>query len=245
MIDDPEDWDDVLSVAAGFTKRDVDVVIGVDFAQLRSITSDRQIDEFCRRYSVKKFHLNQCYRQRRKVGELAVHYARAISENTSKFHHAAGRERFVAEHRWQTNRMNRVQFPFGGGHADKQPSTEEAWMEAFKAMKSQPLWRHWTPLLVVGEDFRQVPKAVREVLAAPRHALYVPNRQVGLAEIEKVKGVEFQHVCISLSEETDTKINSNWPGQSSAEHAATRLMRIPISRATDRLDVFVAADRRF
>ena len=239
LIDDPEDWDQVRQTVADFTSRDVDVVIGLDFAQLSKITSDRKIDDFVRRYSAKIFRLNHCYRQRRKVGQLALHYARAISANTSKFHHSSDREDFVATHRWQNERMNRVQFRFGGGHADVQPSTEAAWLHSLRAMKSQPLWRHWTPLLVVGEDFRQVPATIREILRTPRHPHYVPNRQIGLEEIEKVKGVEFQHVCIALSEETDWKINENWPGQSSAEHAATRLMRIPISRATDRLDVFV------
>ena len=94
-------------------------------------------------------------------------------------------------------------------------------------------WRHWPPLLVVTDESLKVPEEWRRIWRE------VDCREVSFVSLGEIKGLEFQHCFIFLTEELYSALESGFKGSGQAVYNQRRLLRIPFSRAKDSIVTFV------
>jgi hypothetical protein len=94
------------------------------------------------------------------------------------------------------------------------------------------MWRYWPPLLVVVDPTIDHEKFLGAALRGIRHDV------VDLTRIEEIRGLEYQHVFLVVAQWRLHQILEGRRGLSTAEYVAARSLRVPFSRATERLSVF-------
>jgi len=78
-------------------------------------------------------------------------------------------------------------------------------------------------------------------LAAQLNALDTRGASVvRLHDVERVKGLEFQHVFVAISAQEYQRLAAGVKGMGGHDYNQLKLLRIPVSRAKDSLVFFVA-----
>ena len=234
LVDDPQRWD---AVQDAFGAQNADtrlIVVATDLAQVENVISDRELSVFLDRARIRHFRLSDCYRQRKRVGMTSVAFLRHISTRFTKHISAENIKSFARSHRLSVESADNLRFVAEGGssriHAKASPNTV---MTELKKLARTPLWRQWHPVCLVVED------GLRGLSSVFAEAKRMGGEVVGMNDVERIRGVEYQHVFIIVSSDTLHQIMvTGRSGLSTADYLAARNMRVPFSRGTDTLMVF-------
>ncbi len=192
------------------------------------------------RYAVTTHVLSECYRQKRVVGQRAKTIAKIIGESTP-FLVPEKVEAFNRNHSLLTAWANDTTFPNPHGYEQTYTNADlDTWRREIRRIWERPLWRHTEPLLVArlgidghGPDlagrWRRVVQSLEAVI-------------INGDDIERVKGLEFQHAFLIVSGELYDELEHGFGGSGQARYFARRLLRIPFSRAKDSVVTFVVRD---
>jgi hypothetical protein len=247
LVDDPRWLQDVASqaiAARGDFKADEEdedlphpkvVVVAFDPLQLQESVTDKEYARFLEAHAATEWPLRTSYRQKEKVGAVALNVAKVVAES-SPFFVEQKQRKHTRERKALTTLANSLVFRNPSGFAKTYEDAQiSEWVAHLTWIRSQRgLWEHWPPLLVVSDEDAPLPDPWRNVA----HAL-LRCREVTLAEIEVIKGLEFQHVAVVLSEERYEAVESGFSGSGRPVYNQYRLLRIPFSRAKDSIGVFV------
>lgn len=234
LVDDPDDRASIEAAVADARVRGARaVVIGFDPLQLRESMTDTQYKAIIRSSAVTEHRLNVCYRQKAEVGKVAHRVVTTVA-SSSPFLDQAKKKNFKAKHRDLTRTSNDMEFANPSG---RQLLFEKAdlptWQSHFRWLAQQRLWRHFSPILVVQDDEVTVPDEFR------REAHRLRSRWILLSETGQVKGAEFQHLVLLLTDKRYRDINDGFTGSGQAKYNQYRLLRIPFTRPKDSIAAFV------
>ncbi len=237
LVDDPKSLTDIeklqwLARSRAFRA----VVVAVDPLQLAGKVDD---DDF-RRLTAGKgslfIRLTSCYRQKSAVGKATKRALDAIA-SSSPYLDDGKKEQFESSRRMITELANAMEFPNPGGRFKvfTAPPESQVRAEVDRLKSARGLWRHWSPYLIAyGDDLRPIPPAwEREFRRLPRRT------ELLLGDALSVKGVEFQHSIIVMSEPLFLQLQDGFQGAGRKGYEARQLLRIPISRAKDSVTVMV------
>jgi hypothetical protein len=168
------------------------------------------------------------------VGAATKHAADLIAESTPFLREDRQRD-YAARYAELTNFSNQLLFPNPHGYVQvyRSPSSSDLRKELDRIV-SKPVWKHWSPILAVIDEAVSVPDTWRTLLA------HAGVREIGISDIQSIKGLEFQHVLLILNEDLYRQVDEGFRGTGRAAYLQRRLLRIPFSRAKDSLVVFVA-----
>jgi hypothetical protein len=110
---------------------------------------------------------------------------------------------------------------------------EAYWRRLYRLQRTHELWTYWPPLLVVTDPIALIPPDWLMRIDP------IPSYRRTTAELRHIKGLEYQHVLMLLSEQTFATLNSGFTGSGQRNYDLIRLYRIPFSRAKDSLVTFV------
>lgn len=210
------------------------LVVAFDPLQLHESVSDGEYQELIDQHNANEWRLRVAYRQKAKVGRAAVKVANVVAAS-SPFLDDHKQRNYAAERSRLTHLANDLRFPNPSGHARTyHPASLADWRAHLGWIRRQVgLWGHWPPLLVVVDDESRLPRQWHIEIGELRHD------QVVLGDLDTVKGLEYQHVALIISEGRYTAIEEGFTGTGRRLYNDYRLLRIPFSRAKDSLAVFV------
>jgi DNA replication protein DnaC len=217
------------------------IVIAFDPLQLKQTLSDYSYEQLIKQNEVQAFTLNICYRQKENVGKTTKHVIDMIASSTP--YSAKDRiEDHRNKHQTTTVLANQITFVNPAGYVQYYPETKVANIQAEvkRILRADYLlWRHYPGLLVVDGLTNECafPEVAREALSPLQQWNYL--HWISLEEIQKVKGLEFQHVFIFLSKNLYEEIQRGFRSCGNPAYNSRRLLRIPFSRAKDSLVTFV------
>jgi len=162
--------------------------------------------------------------------------ARVVAES-SPFLADAKQLAYAGKRREVTGLANTVDFPNPSGFVRTYlEATLDDWTSHLRWIRSQPgLWRHWEPLLVILDRPDSLPTEWEGSLAR----LELGRQVVKLRDLQRVKGLEYQHVVMILTEPRYRSLQGGFVGSGQPRYQEYRLLRIPFSRAKDSIAVFV------
>lgn len=236
LVDDPPTWHVLQSAFAEGAYQGARVtVVATDLAQVENVVSDRELRQFLGGQRIQHIGLTDCYRQTAGVGRTSVAFLRQVSTGFTKHIHEYRIAEFARRHVMSIETANEMRFVRPGGYSQVHHRAElDAVRAELRVLRQNPLWSYWPPLCVVVEPRQErVARALAKELAA------IPHEVVTLGDTERMRGVEYQHVFVFLSQWTlHEMLVVGRHGLSTDEYLAARNLRIPFSRATDRLVVF-------
>jgi hypothetical protein len=235
LVDDPSSVREIkqtISLATTSTRLRA-VIIAFDPLQLGDSLSDADFGSLLR-MGARQHLLMTCYRQKEAVGRAAMETAQTIA-SSSPFLDERKRSRFASERRLLTDLSNGLVFRNESGYATSYPSATRAdWLEHISWMRTQKgLWKHWPPVLLVVDPLVELPPSWRSELSRLQH------REVTLQQAQTIKGLEFQHALILISDRRYQDIIDGFTGSGRHLYNDYRLLRIPFTRAKDSLAIFV------
>jgi len=200
-------------------------------------TSD-QLNKFVRRGRGEVYELFTCYRQRERLAKLVTQMTEVLAQS-SPFKRQDKIQDFAADYSDLLARFNVMDLVYPQGEFKRydNASTRDFERRIQELSLKPSLWTHWPPILSVIDD--QLPQKLTRRLGRTSGDSI---RVVSSSEVGGIKGVDFQHVVMSLSEQTFSKLEEPFQGSGRTTFAKLRLLRIPFSRARDSLSLFVWAN---
>jgi hypothetical protein len=244
LIDDPRSFEEIANDCemAALARRQV-LIFAFDPLQLHAAVSDKDFYRLAKRHDIKIHTLSTCYRQKRNVGKAAKKAIDAVAKATPFLDYSKV-ENFLADHAELTSLSNELEFANPSGYVETyaEADFEDIGDEMERIRQGGGLWKHWPSLLVAIDE--ELPRTV--VAEVKRELGRLARRTLGdskyvvrsLDDIGSVKGVEYQHVFLVLSQSLYYDIEMGSPGKGKTVYAQRRLLRIPFSRAKDSLVTF-------
>jgi hypothetical protein len=241
LIDDPASKyqiDQALRLHKNGAVRNL--VVAFDPLQLAKALSDEDFDLTISQYDVQEYVLNDCYRQKRNVGENTKHVIDVIARSTP-FSADQRIADYTAGHQRLTSQANYLRFVNPAGYLNyyANATVNDIHHEVRRIIQHEWLmWQHTPGLLVVEglDEGYQLSDASREALQPLAKRDYI--RWVTLDEIKDIKGLEFQHVFIFVGLKLFKELQAGFSGTGRRIYDQRRLLRIPFSRAKDSLVTF-------
>lgn len=234
LVDDPRRWFDVQQAFAIGAWRECRLtIVATDLAQVENVVSDQELKIFLKGQVVVRRNLTQCYRQTKGVGRTSIALLHHISERFTKHIHQDRIDDFARRHQLSIETANAMKLVRDGGYSQVYETfTTEDVAAELQAIVESELWEHTTPICIVVEGAAAIDR--RAFAGLGRNTVLVD-----LHDVEEIRGVEFQHVLVFLTGRTlHELLVSGRNGLSTDEYLAARNLRIPFSRATDRLVLF-------
>jgi broad-specificity NMP kinase len=239
LIDDPSSTQTLRQIGdCGNSGSAKVIVLAFDPLQLDEPLSDEGYEEFEAQHNAVRHVLHTCYRQKEHVGKATKRIVDSIAKSTP-FLADEKQQKHWNEHRVLTELSNGLRFvnPYGYANLYEQATASNLRFE-IDELKRQPggLWSHYTPLLVavIHESLVWPPDEWLKILDRSG----VDYRTVAAIDLRLVKGVEFQHVFVIVSAKICRQLNEGFQGSGRRTYDQRRLLRIPFSRAKDRLVIF-------
>jgi hypothetical protein len=213
------------------------VVAAVDPLQLSSDATDADIRRVRGGSGSAFVQLSTCYRQKETVGRATKKALDSIALS-SPFYREDKQKKFASEREEITRASNELTFTNPSGRSKVYPAAtiSDIRAEAQRLQRAPGLWSHTAPYLIVEDDeyLKELPEGWREEFEKLKGM-----RWLRMSEALSVKGIEFQHVVIILSETLFLELENGFEGASRGIYDRRRLYRIPLSRAKDSITVFV------
>jgi hypothetical protein len=238
LVDDPPNIDFNLLEHQHTAKT---VVFAFDPLQLSDDFTDGHLNYLVSKFGARHHSLDICYRQKANVGKTSKHVIDQIALSTP-FLRPDKIESFRQERQGITLLSNQLQFVNPHGYSTYYPkATVSDLKNEVKRILDHPwlMWKHWPGLLILTEN--ELSKEANAVLNR-FHGGYV--KIMFLGQVEKVKGLEFQHVFVIINENLFEQLQHGFEGSGQKTYHARRLLRIPFSRAKDSLVVFAMGRER-
>lgn len=246
LIDDPSsvvaikthlDW---FNSWKQFTFWPINLVIAFDPLQLDHSLSDEAYRQLISDYDVRIFSLSTCYRQKQNVGRETKHIMNMIADSTP-FLDETKIDRYHNEHEALTAMANELTFVNPAGYVQYYPEATVANLKHEVAQILQNEWRLWShfPGLLVVEYFEPgytLSKKLNSILAPLQRKNFV--KRVNGRDLDSIKGLEFQYAFIFMDKFLFKQIQEGFSGTGRSVYNERRRMRIPFSRAKDRLVTF-------
>jgi hypothetical protein len=235
LVDDPAYTSNIVANAELARTGEVKAVImAFDPLQLQDDLDDERFDELVSEYGAEVHILKASYRQKENVGKATKYAADRIAASTP-FLADYKIEDFRERHAYLTALANDMEFrnPHGYTKVYEAATVPDIVHEVNRINKPGLLWRHWHNLLVVEENPGTLRKECYEDLAR------VDTEIVSLANIESIKGLEYQHVFLFISRDLYEQVEHGFKGSGQSRYHERRRLRIPFSRAKDSLVTFV------
>lgn len=228
LVDDPTNLRS-LPNASGASR-----VVAVYPLQLLSPVTDSDLESLERRWAMHWLHA--CYRQKELVGLSARHVMDVVAAS-SPFLDDTKQKTFARERADITRRSNAMTYPNPTGRVRTHAAaSREDWIEHVEWLQEQRrmgrTWSHWPSVLLVVDDTLKPPTGWIKELAG------IAKDRIRLSELEKVKGLEYQHVVMLLTRRTFRRLNEGFAGSGRSEYRTTVRMRIPFTRARDSIATF-------
>lgn len=237
LVDDPAGLR-VINTFAGHARRGSlkAIVCAFDPLQLDQSITDPEYNDVVSEHNAAEHRLTSCYRQKEGPGQYAFDVANVVA-GSSPFLAEAKQTRYANERREITGLANSVEFPDPSGYAQTfLDATAAQWEAHLRWIRSQAgLWHHWAPLLVILDGADALPDDWSRSLAR----LDLAREVVELRSLGSVKGLEYQHVTLILSEGRYRDLQEGFSGSGQRLYQDYRLLRIPFTRAKDSIAVFV------
>lgn len=240
LFDDPPNTNSLKQIVnIGKDGRAKVIVLAFDPLQLDDALSDAEYRAFLKAHKVREHILRTCYRQKENVGIATKEVVDSIAQSTP-FLATEKQQAHWEEHRRLTEISNQLRFvnPFGYTQLHENAKLTDLESELDSLLR-QPggLWRHYPPLLVavVDDSLETLPERWRQKLEQSR----IRYRLVTAPQLGQIKGVEYQHVFVVTGQGLWAQLNQGFQGSGRKTYNQRRLLRIPFSRAKDRLVVFV------
>jgi hypothetical protein len=236
LVDDPHSALDIERARWLARKREFKaVIVGVDPLQMAGDCDDAKFDKILEGSDHIPLHV--CYRQKQAVGRATKQALDSLAAS-SRFLDKQSKLAFAASRRRVTDLVNNMEFANPAGRVKRYPEAVEADVsrEVARLLRARGLWNHWPPYLIAFDDerLRDIPRQWK------RHLAELPNsRTIPLSQSLEIKGVEFQHAIIIISEALFIELVNGFEGATREKYERRRLLRIPISRAKDSVTVFV------
>lgn len=235
LVDDP---DSMYAVEAMLDDHpDASVVFGFDPLQMGESITDAELEAWLERTEAGGEWFTSCYRQKAVVGRAAKHVADTVAAS-SPFLREDKKQRHHQERADLTRRSNDTTFvnPSGTVQTILDPTVEQwesHWKHLYRLRRSGRLWDHWPPLLVIADPAATIPPQWLTRLDA------VASHRTSTEDLLSVKGLEYQHVLMLLSDRLYQSLENGFEGSGQNFYNRYRLFRIPFSRAKDSLVTFV------
>jgi hypothetical protein len=248
LVDDPRSLEFIRDTSeVAILARHQMVVFAFDPLQLAEAVSDKEFERIVQKYRAAIHKLAMCYRQKANVGTATKKAVDAIAASTPFLDESKIR-RFNSDHAGLTRLSNELRFCNPHGYVQTYVAAAMADLEQEMArLQEHPelLWKHWPYLLVAVDDvlyetFRRAMQEGQQAGVKTETDRKVAKAElVRLSDIETLKGVEYQHVFLLLSEPLYREIELGFRGSGQRTYRSRRLLRIPFSRARDSLVTFV------
>ena len=237
LVDDPGSIRDVQKVKRlAQMRRFRAVVAAVDPLQTSDDTTDLQVTSVASGQGSEVIELKTCYRQKQVVGAAAKKALDAIAAS-SPFFRSDKKIKFARERESLTRISNDLTFVNPSGRAKVYPSAtlEHLQDEVRRLTRAPGMWAHTSPFLIAIDDesWESLPKGWKASLEQLKSAKWIK-----MSDAVHVKGVEFQHVVLVLSQDLFLQLENGFDGASQAVYNQRRLYRIPLTRAKDSITVF-------
>lgn len=243
LFDDPMTKQNIEFVLNAAQNKFKVAVIAFDPYQLSTDLTDSEYELLLGRCNVRqKYVLTKCYRQKENVGKAALAVMENIAASTP-FLDSNKIASFQENHSMLTKIANRLDFlnPYGYVSSYEVASVEDVIYEVDR-LKKLPLWKHTPPVLIVMDEKSKGMGWHWEKLLRGVKFRSITIRTEDYSELERIKGIEYQHVFIVINEELYTQIKNGFVGTGQREYHRRRLLRIPWSRGKDSLVVFITSD---
>ncbi len=237
LVDDPRSLSEIKRVRSLSLQRAFKaVVVAVDPLQLVGDAEDTSLLQLAAGKGGDFIWLTSCYRQKSAIGRATKRALDAIAAS-SPYLADEKKASFAQARQVVTALANKLTFPNHGGRFKvlSAPSSSQVRAEVDRLLRARRLWRHWAPyLLAVDDEIQQIPTAwQRELERLPR------QMRIPLSQSLSVKGLEFQHSVIVMSESLFLQLENGFEGATRRGYEARQLLRIPMSRAKDSVTVMV------
>ena len=241
LVDDPRSMEEIKRAKSLAQMRLFRcVVVAVDPLQLASDATDIDVQRLVTGMGAKTVYLRSCYRQKEKVGQAAKKALDAIAQS-SPFLRQDKKDAFAAQRFEITHASNDLTFVNPAGRAKVYPcaTLDDIQTEVRRLQRAPALWKHTSPYLVARDDenMSTLPSGWEACLDELSDV-----RWIKMSQALDIKGIEFQHVLLIISETLFLQLENGFEGASRALYTKRRLYRIPLSRAKDSITVFVVAD---
>jgi hypothetical protein len=238
LIDDPQFVNQIQHAKVlAQLRRFRAVVVAVDPLQLAEDATDHELQLLRSGAGTEAITLQTCYRQKEVVGQAAKRALDTIAQS-SPFLREDKKADFASARAEITRTCNDLTFTNPSGRAKVYAPASLANIQAeVRRLKRAPgLWRHAAPYLIAQDDewLVKLPPGWKSSLEELRDA-----RWIGMRGALGIKGIEFQHVILILSESLFLQLENGFEGATRALYNQRRLYRIPLSRAKDSITVFV------
>jgi hypothetical protein len=231
LVDDPIDM-------AVFRRRwpRVGIVAGFDPLQCYSALTDDDLGAALE-IADAIHELSLAYRQREGVGQKAKESIDVLAESSPFLD--VGKQAVYRSNRLKITRLgNDMEFVNPGGDFGSSFATIGNVRQEAKSLRDAHregrLWKHNTPVLVVTEQGAAesiVDRFLGELTS-------VSHQVVGLRSAREIQGLEFQVVVLFVRLQTYRWLTDGYTGSGKREHESLRRLRIPLTRAKDRLTIF-------
>ncbi|MFW5471101.1 hypothetical protein ACOCJ4_13770 [Knoellia sp. CPCC 206435] len=238
LLDDPNSLYEVQQASRSVLSGRVRfLAIGVDPMQLNDSVTDSEWESWAAGCHAQVGWLRDCYRQKEEIADLVLPVIRAAalsgpsSAQGENLDYAASRRRLL-------DRSGNLRFvnPNGYVRVYREPSIDDVRGELARLrIGESSLWKHWPALLLVSDN--ESDASLIEEVRSQSDWLFIET--ISLEEALRVKGVEFQHGFVFMSQLRFQDLQSGVAGDGERAVADLRLSRIPLTRARDSLVFFV------
>jgi DNA helicase TIP49, TBP-interacting protein len=237
LVDDPSTIWEMRQARANLTAGSARaLVLAFDPLQLGDSLDDHGYAELRGALDAREWLLSSCYRQKAVVGEAAARVATAVAQS-SPFLDEVKKQSYAKQRTRVTELANKFRFVNPSGRVSIDHSRDlGAWRRHFGWIRKQRLWRHWESVLVVVDDDVRLPKLWRDDVAD------LAVRWSSLSEVQKIKGLEYPHVVLVLTDDRFNAAQNGFTGSGRRVYDDYRLLRIPFSSAKDSIGIFVIGD---
>lgn len=252
VVDDPDTTNQIVEQLRFWISRNgqMSVVLGFDPCQLRGFDTsnrtsglaDEHFDRLVEATNANVFGLDECYRQKENVG-LATQKALRLLAESSPFLADQKKANFRDQHIGVNSLGHDFSFPNPHGYVQVYTEWEsgDGWQDGalgreIARIRKHKTWSHWPSTLVVIDDGYS-----RDVLEFQNFfsGQDVHCEAVQLSDISSVKGLEYQHLVLFITQATFKDLECGFEGSGQAKYSQYRLMRIPLSRPKDSQVIFV------
>jgi hypothetical protein len=239
LLDDPSTFYEIEHLRSRIGDgRPTVLIAAFDPLQLKKLPDDASFDHFRRSLGAVLHELHSCYRQKEAIGQKVLAMTRVLARS-SPYASRSNKEQFAQTHTRLLSEYNRLDFvnPLGYFHV-YQRNCLDALSKELRRLAKSPLWQHWPGILFVldSEGYPEIPPNLKDLIKGVRRQ----SRVVLSRDVEDIKGVEFQHVFMVLTQATLDALQQPFSKVGLREYDRRRLFRIPVSRAKDSLVLLVA-----
>lgn len=244
LVDDPKDQRQIAEwVESAKRINAYSVIIVFDPCQLSSYNpkdktsgiTDADFEALCKSTGADVYTLDACYRQKENLGRAARKTMETIA-NSTPFLASQKIAAFKESHYCLTELANNLDFPNPHGYLKVcEHATAVDIDEETDRLLTMPLWRHWSPLLIVFDI--DLVESDRNLVISPMERIRSTLSTIG--DVEKIKGLEFQHAFVFVTRNLFNQLENRFEGSGQAAYNERRLIRIPFTRAKDSMTVFV------